>query len=370
MELSVQDILLVAGVSAIVLATIRSIAAIARNSIYALIISLALVSIGHAQPAPVTFAGKQIKVSIGFSPTGFGYDTYGRLLARTLGKYLPGNPMVVAQNRPGAGSLNLANYIYNVAPRDGTEIAIVGRGVAMEALLGGNGSQAKFDSTRLTWLGSMNNEVSGFYIRQPGPAATLAEILSGKSLQVGSTGAGGDQHVFTTALNALLGTKLKAIAGYPGTQEILLAVERGELDGIAGYSWGVARSGHKALLDAGQLKIILQLALEKHRELPNVPLVTEFVNTPEDRQVLDLIFSRQSMGRPIVAPPGVDPRVAAALRKAFAEAMHDPQLIAEAAKIELELNFVAGTDVQALVERLYRSPPGVVARARAIASEL
>jgi tripartite-type tricarboxylate transporter receptor subunit TctC len=222
----------------------------------------------------------------------------------------------------------------------------------------------------MTWLGSMNNEVSGFYIRQPGPAATLAEILGGKSLQVGSTGAGGDQHVFTTALNALLGTKLKAIAGYPGTQEILLAVERGELDGIVGYSWGVARSGHKALLDAGQLKIILQLALEKHRELPTVPLVTEFVNTPEDRQVLDLIFSRQSMGRPVVAPPGIDPRVAAILRKAIADAMRDPQLIAEAAKIELELNFVSGTDVQALVERLYQSPPGVIARARTIASEL
>src|SRR5437762_165730 len=215
----------------------------------------------------VSFAGKQIKVLVGFSPTGFGYDTYGRLLARHLTKHLPGHPTIVPQNRPGAGSLNLANYLFNAAPRDGSEIAIVGRGVAMEPLLGGSASQAKFDSTQFVWLGSMNKEVSGFYLRQPGPAATLADVLKGANLQVGSTGAGGDQQIFTNALNSLLGTKLKAISGYPGTNEILLAIERGELDGIVGYSWGVARSGHKDLLESGKLKIVMQLALEKHKEL-------------------------------------------------------------------------------------------------------
>src|SRR5437762_5835213 len=138
----------------------------------------------------VSFAGKQIKVLVGFSPTGFGYDTYGCLLARHLGKYLPGNPTIVPQNRPGAGSLNLANYLFNAAPRDGTEIAILGRGVAMEPLLGGGASQGKFDSTRFAWLGSMNNEVSGLFVRQPGPAASLQDILCGVSLQVGSTGIG------------------------------------------------------------------------------------------------------------------------------------------------------------------------------------
>jgi len=317
---------------------------------------------------PVSFAGKQIKISIGFSPTGFGYDTYGRLLARHMGKYLPGNPTIVPQNRPGAGSLNLANYLYNAAPKDGTEIAIVGRGVAMEPLLGGSASQAKFDSTKFAWLGSMNNEVSGFFIRQPGPAANLQEILAGKSLQVGSTGVGGDQHAFAAALNSLLGTKLKTISGYPGTQEIMLAVERGELDGIVGYSWGVARSGNKADLQSGKLKVVMQLALDKHKELPDVPIVTEFVTKPNDRQVLEMIFSRQSMGRPVVAPPGLDPKIAQTLRKAFADAMHDPQFIAEGAKIDMELNFVAGEEVQALIERLYKSAPDVIARAQAIAA--
>src|SRR5258705_838967 len=286
----------------------------------------------RSEPAPVSFAGKQVRVLIGYSPTGFGYDTYGRLLARHLGKYLPGNPTIVPENGPGAVWLNLANYAFNAAPKDGTEIALVGRGVAMEPLLGGSASQARFDSTKFAWIGSMNNEVSGFFIRQPGPAKTLAEAMKGTSLQVGSTGVGGDQHAFAAALNALLGTKLKPVSGYPGTQEIMLAVERGELDGIVGYSWGVAKSGNKAQLDNGSLKIILQLALAKHKELPDVPLVTDFVKNPEDRQVLEMIFSRQSMGRPVVAPPGVDPRIVDVLRKALAETMRDPQFIAEGAK--------------------------------------
>ena len=327
-----------------------------------------LITTARAQDAPVSFAGKQIRLYVGFSPTGFGYDTYGRLLARHLGQHLPGRPSVLVLNKPGAGSLNLANYIYNVAQRDGTEIAIVGRGVAADPMLNRNASNAMFDATRFTWLGSMNNEVSGFYVRQPGPAATLADILAGANLKVGATGAGGDQQVFAAALNTLLGTKLTTIGGYPGTNEILLAVERGELDGIVGYSWGVARSGNKDLLESGRLKIVMQLALAKHAELPDIPLVTDFVTDPADKKVLEVIFSRQSMGRPLVAPPSLDPRLTQVLRDGFAAAMHDPELLAEGAGTGLEINFVRGDDVQALVAGLYRSPPAVVARAQAIAA--
>jgi tripartite-type tricarboxylate transporter receptor subunit TctC len=321
----------------------------------------------QVEKPPVNFAGKQIRLLIGFSPTGYGYDTYGRLLARYLGKYLPGNPTIVPQNRPGAGSLNLTSYMAYAAPKDGSEIAIVGRGVAMEPILDAPVSSPKFDSTKLTWLGSMNNEVGGFFVRQPGPGSTFQDVLNGAALKVGSTGAGGDQQIFTQTLNVLFGTKLKAVAGYPGTQELMLAIERGELDGIVGYSWSVARSGNKEQLDDGTLKIILQVALNRHPELPDVPLVTDFVTDPVDRQVLELIFSRNSMGRPLLAPPNLDPPVAAVLRKGFEQAMRDPGLIAEARKIDLELNFVSGEDVQSLVERLYHSPPIVIARAQAVA---
>src|SRR6266550_5981118 len=173
--------------------------AILFRSLIVASLAAAMLSSARAQGAgePVSFAGKQIKLLIGFSPTGYGYDTYGRLLARHLTRHLPGHPTIVPQNRPGAGSLNLANYLFNAAPRDGSEIAIVGRGVAMEPLLGGAASQAKFDSSKFTWLGSMSNEVSGFYIRRGAPAANLQEILAGAHLQMGSTGAGGDQHAFT-----------------------------------------------------------------------------------------------------------------------------------------------------------------------------
>ena len=326
------------------------------------------VSSASSQSGPVSFAGRQIRLLIGFSPTAYGYDTYGRVLARYLGKHLPGNPVIVPENRPGAGSLSLASYMAHAASHDGSEIAIVGRGIAMEPILDAPRTPAKFDSTKFTWLGSMNNEVGGFFVRAPGPVKDFQDVLDGAALKVGSTGAGGDQQIFTQALNVLFGTKLKLVAGYPGTQELMLAIERGELDGIVGYSWGVARSGNKEQLDNGTLKIILQVALNKHPELPNVPLVTDFVKNPTDRQVLDLIFSRNLMGRPLLAPPDLDPAVAAALRKGFGDAMHDPALIADAKRIDLELNFVSGESVQALVERLYRSPPGVISRAQAIAA--
>ena len=238
----------------------------------------------------------------------------------------------------------------------------------MEPLIGAATSHGMLDSRKLVWLGSMNNEVSGFFVRQGAPASGLKEILAGVPLQVGSTGAAGDQQAFTIALNSLLGTRLKPIAGYPGTQEIMLAIERGELDGIVGYSWGVARVGSREALASGRLKIVMQLGLRKHKELPDIPMLDEFVHSEADHQVLELIFSRQAMGRPLVAPPGIDPSVSALLRRAFDQAMQDPDLIAEAAKMDLELGFFSGRDVQSLVERLYQSPPEVIARAQAIAS--
>jgi tripartite-type tricarboxylate transporter receptor subunit TctC len=330
--------------------------------------AILLVASAAARAEEPNFAGKQITLLIGFSPTGYGYDTYARLLARYLGKYLPGNPTIVPQNRPGAGSINLTSYMAHAAPADGSEIAIVGRGVAMEPILDAPLMPPKFDSTKFTWLGSMNNEVGGFFVREPGPVQNFQDVLNGTPMKVGSTGAGGDQQIFTQALNVLFHTKLKMIAGYPGTQELMLGIERGELDGLVGYSWSVARSGNKTQLDDGSLKVILQVALTGHPELNGVPLISDFVKDEADRQVLDLIFSRNAMGRPLLAPPGLDPAMAAALRQGFAKAMHDPELIGEAAKIDLELNFVSGEEVQAMVERLYRLPPDVVRRGQEIAA--
>lgn len=326
----------------------------------------ALMQLANAQTEPVSFAGKRVNLLIGFSPIGFGYDTYGRMLARYLGKYLPGNPSVVPQNRPGAGSMGLANYIYNAAPKDGTEIGLIGRGVAMDPLLNGDASTAKFDPTKFYWLGSMNNEVAGFFVSSTSPANNLTDILAGQELQVGSNGAGSDPQMFAVATNAILHTKLKIIAGYPGMNEILLGMSRGELDGVLGYSWGVARMGSIDQIRKGEIKLVMQLALHKHKELLDVPLITDLVPEGEGKQVLELIFSRQSMGRPVVAPPGLEPRVAASLRKAFADVMHDPEFIAESDKINLETSFVSGEDVQDLVNGLSHLPTSVVTQAQKI----
>jgi tripartite-type tricarboxylate transporter receptor subunit TctC len=328
---------------------------------------LSLATTVRAQSAePVSFAGKRINVLIGFSAIGIGYDTYGRILARYLGRHLPGNPTVVPQNRPGAGSMTLANYIYNAAPRDGTEIALIGRGVAADPIISGAASTARFDAAKFNWLGSMNNEVAGFFLQDTAPAKTLDQVLAGQPLTAGSTGVGGDPYMFAATANAILGTRLKLIAGYPGISEILLGMEKGELDALLGYSWGTARVGSASQLGDGKLKIILQLALQKHKELPDVPLITDLVKNDQDRKILQLIFSRQSMGRPITAPPGLDPRVAAALRQGFAETMRDREFLSEAERLGLEMSFVSGEDVQKLVESLYVIPKDVVARAQKI----
>jgi tripartite-type tricarboxylate transporter receptor subunit TctC len=258
------------------------------------------------------------------------------------------------------------NQMYNIGAKDGTDIALVGRGAAMDPLISGAASGAKFEATKFNWIGSMNNEVAGFFISDKAPAKNLKEILAGKSISVGSTGAGGDPQVFARALNGILKTDLKPVSGYPGMNEILLAIARGELDGVLGYSWGVAKLGSADELKSGRLKIILQLALKKHAELKDVPLIMDLVSDGDDKKVLELIFSRQSMGRPVVAPPGLEPEVLAALRKGFADTMSDPEFIAESNKLNMEVSFVSGEEVQAIVNKVYGFPDTIIKSAQKI----
>ena len=329
-----------------------------------LLLALAPAAIAFAASDDAFYKGRSINLYIGYSPGG-AYDLYARVIARHLGAHIPGNPTVVPQNMEGAGSLRLANYMYRVAPQDGTAIATFGRGIAFDPLLLGQGDA--FDAQKMNWLGSANNEVS-VCVALKSSGVTRFQDLFTKELTVGGTGASSDTDQFPRVLNAVLGTHFKIVQGYPGGNDVVLAMERGEVQGRCGWSWSSVLSTHKSWITDGRMIVLVQLSLTKHPDLPNVPLVTDFVKNPTDRQVLDLIFSRNLMGRPLLAPPGLDPAVAAALRRAFAQAMHDPALIAEAKKIDLELNFVSGGDVQALIERLYRSPPNVIARAQAIAA--
>ena len=317
------------------------------------------VSMAAAQSPAEFYKGKTVELLIGYSAGG-GYDVYGRLLARHMGKHIPGNPSIVPKNMTGAGSLKLANWLYNVAPKDGTAFGIIARGTGFDPLLGRKGAQ--FDAEKFNWLGSMNNEVS-VCVAWHTTGITRIEELFGKELTVGGTGPSADTDQFPRVTNGVLGTKFKVVAGYPGGNDVALAMERGEVQGRCGWSWSSVKSTHQNWLDEKKINVLLQLALTKHPELPDVPLVVDLAKTDEQRRILRIIFARQVMGRPFLAPPGVPRDRVEALRKAFDDTMKDKEFLAEAQKIDLEINPVSGEEVQKLVQEAYDTPAEIKQRA-------
>jgi tripartite-type tricarboxylate transporter receptor subunit TctC len=314
------------------------------------------IAAGAAAQSPADFyKGKSVDLNIGYT-SGGGYDVYARILARHMDRYLPGNPTIVPKNMPGAGSLVLANWLYSVAPKDGTTFAAIGRGVPFDPLLGSE--KAKFDPTKFNWIGSMNDEVS-VCVAWHTTGITKLEDAMKKELVVGGTGAAADTDQFPKVLNGTIGTKFKVVSGYPGGNDILLAMERGEVQGRCGWSWSSVVTTHKNWLDEKKINVLVQLSLSKHPDLPNVPLIMDYAKTDEQKKIFNLVFARQPMGRPFVAPPGVPQERVAALRKAFMDTLKDQQFLAEAKKMELELNPVSGEKVQKLVEDVYKTPKPV-----------
>jgi len=313
----------------------------------------------HADSVEDFYKGRNVTVLIGYSPGG-SYDAAGRVLARYMGRYIPGNPSLVPQNMPGAGTLNLVNYLYNVSPKDGTAFGIFARGMAMEPLIGG--TNAKFDATKLTWIGSAANEISLCATYQTSPVKSWNDALT-KEFTVAGNGSGSDPDVFANVLRNLFGVKDRLISGFPGSSEISLAMERGEIDGRCGWSWSSIKAEKAQWLAEHKLNIVVQLALERAPDLPNVPLITELATDDRQRQILKLIFSRQTMGRPFAGPPGIPAERAEALRKAFDLTMKDPEFLAEAEKRGLEINPVSGRDLEKLISDLYQTPKDVVAEA-------
>jgi len=319
----------------------------------ALFAALLLSGAAHAQ------SGKPIELYIGYS-VGGGYDVYARLLARHMGKHIPGNPVIVPKNMEGAGSLRLANWLYKAAARDGTVFGTIGRGIAFDPLLGTEGAQ--FKASQFGWIGSANDEVS-VCASWGKTGITRFEDFYGRTIFVGGTGAGADTDVFPKAMNAILGTKMKLVTGYPGGNDITLAMQRGEVEARCGWSWSSIKSNHPQWVKDGTIKLLVQLSLEKHADLPDVPLIMDMVKSPEQRAVLRLVFARQVMGRPFLAPPGVPAERLAMLRRAFMDTMKDAAFLAEAEKIKLEVNPVPGEAVQKLVAEIYATPAEIVKQA-------
>jgi tripartite-type tricarboxylate transporter receptor subunit TctC len=263
----------------------------------------------------------------------------------------------------GAGSLRLANWLYTAAPKDGTSIGATSRGMAFDPLLGATGAQ--FDAARFNWIGSANDEVSVCVATDQSGIAKFDDLY-GKELTIGSTGAGDDTYQFPAVINAVLGTRFRIITGYPGGNDVSLAMERGEVQGRCGWSWSSIKATRMDWVRSRKIMILIQMSLGKHPDLPEIPLVTDLAKNEEQRQIFKLIFARQVMGRPYMAPPGVPKERVAALRQAFDETMQDKEFLAEAERSQFEITPVAGVRLEALVNEVYKTPAAIAAKAGAL----
>ncbi len=309
------------------------------------------------------YKGKSISLLIG-SSVGGGYDTYARLLARYLGKYVPGNPTIVPTNMPGAGGNLVAGHIYNIAPKDGTVMALILPGTVTEPLFQGR-EKVKHDPAKLTYVGSANSEVDLCYVRADTGVTSLKD-LAAKEVVIGASAEGGSTRDQATLQANLIGSRFRIVAGYPGSREILLAIEKGEVSGICGLGLPAFRQAHADWIESGFVRILSQDNARGDPKLTarGVPRTVDFARSAEDRQIMELVYAQQEFGRPFVMPPNVPAERVAALRKAFVEALNDKELLAEAERLKIDVTPVEGSELQALVEKVYATPPAIVERAR------
>jgi tripartite-type tricarboxylate transporter receptor subunit TctC len=274
------------------------------------------------------------------------------MVARHLSKHMPGNPQIVPKNMEGGGGMRLANWLYNVGPKDGTAFGAVARAMAFEPLLGNKGAQ--YDGTRFNYIGSANDEVS-VCVAWHTSGVTTFEDAQKTQLVVGSGGISDDTYQYPALLNNMFGAKFKMVPGYPGGNDINLALERGEVQGRCSIPWSTVKATRRFWIDEKKVNLLMQYSLSKHADLPNVPLVMDLAKTDDQRNILKLIFGRQVMGRPFAAPPDVPKDRVAALRKAFMDTMADKDFLAEAEKAKFEITPVSGEKIESLVLDIYRN---------------
>lgn len=323
-----------------------------------LALAVALVETAAAQSVEEFYRGKSVNLVIGFS-VGGGYDLYARHLARHMGKHIPGNPTIVPQNMAGAGSLRAANFLYSAAPKDGTTFGTFARTTGINPLLE---SGAKFDGTRFSWLGSVTDDVSTCITWHTTPVKTWKDFLT-KPVTLGGQGPSSEPDIFARLYKNVFGAPIKLVAGYPGTNEISLAMERGEVDGLCGLSWSTIKTRHAKWLAEKKINVIVQSSFKRVPELGDVPLVMEQTNDKEKLQILKLILAAQEMARPFAAPPDIPADRKAALIAAFDRTMKDPDYLADAVKMKIDVNPVSGKDIDALLAELYATPKEVVQKA-------
>ena len=321
---------------------------------------------GIASAADIADFYKRTNVSlvIGFSAGG-GYDAYARLLARYFGKHLPGNPTVVPQQMAGAGSLRAANYIYTVAPKDGSTFGTFSRSIGISPLV----DKALFDSRKFTWLGSVTDDDTICVSSAVSPIKNWDDFLNTPS-KFGGEGVGGEPDSWLLMYRNVFGAKSELVTGYPGTNDIILAMERGEVDGLCGLSWSTIKTQHPHWLTDHSVNFLVQAALQKEPALASTPLATDLAKTPEQLQILKLLLVTEAMARPFAAPPEMPPDRKMALLSAFDGTMSDPDFLAEAQKLDFDVRPVSAAKIDALLADVYDTPKDVIDRAKkAISSE-
>jgi tripartite-type tricarboxylate transporter receptor subunit TctC len=336
----------------------RAAAAISIAAILAGALLAPTPAVSGSAPTPAEFyKGRVINMIIGYAPGG-GYDLYGRVLAQHMSKHIPGNPKIIPQNMPGAGSLKAANYIFSVGRKDGTVIGTFARNMVISQLMG----HAKFDTREFSWIGSVTKDTSLCVSWHTSPIKSWNDVMT-KQFTVGGEGADADPDIFAKLYKNLFGANFRLASGFPGTSNIALGMQRGEVHGLCGLSWSTLKSQHPDWLRDKRVNLLIQAAPVRDPELPDVLMASELVKTEEQKQILDFAVVSQTIARPIAAPPGIPADRKAALRAAFDATVRDPAFLAEAKRLQLDVRPVNGADVDAMIAELYTTPKDVVAKA-------
>ncbi len=309
------------------------------------------------------FKDKTVTIGVG-SSAGGGLDTFGRLVSRHIGRHIPGNPNVIVSNMPGAGGNLLANHLYGPAPKDGTFMGVTFPSVIIDPLLSEN--HRGYDPTKFNYLGNANPEVLVCLMRQDAPARTLEDILT-KEIIIGATAPGSTTADFPAIAKGLLGAKFRIVAGYQGSREVTLAIEKGEVQGVCGLGWSTVRVQYPDMLEGKMFaRVFAQEDMKGHAQLnaAGVPMMASLAKTDADRRALEMFYTQNAFSRPFILPPGVAAERVAALRAVFLATINDPQLQAEAAKMRIDAEATSGGDLQKTIAAMYASPPDIVARVR------
>jgi tripartite-type tricarboxylate transporter receptor subunit TctC len=328
--------------------------------IVALAVSLFAVS-AQAQPF---YEGKTITI-ITSTGAGGGYDVTARLLARHMPRYIPGTPMMIVQNMPGGGNVLATNHMYTIAPKDGTMIATLHNAMPLHQVLDGNG--VRYDASKFNWLGSTGSENEVLFTWHTTGVKTIEEARK-KEVILGGTGAGSGIVIIPIAMNNLLGTKFKIVMGYKSSEDLNLALQRGEVEARA-FSLTSIKGSRADWVSEKKINFIAQAGVHRAHELPDVPLLTELAKSEEQREILMLISSPPALGRPFAAPPGVPADRLAILRQAFEQTLKDKAFLEEAEKLKIDIDPMGGEEVGQIVRDVVNAKPDVVAKARAMMGE-